>query len=274
MMATTKAIVTRLARKIGKVSPIFAATTTTIFDSTNRNHRFLSTNPKLTTSATEDLHLQAEQPYKQQQQQQHQHNTTTNNNSTVLPRTNISIVGAVNAGKSVLMNLLTQSNTSIVHETAGTTTDPKVCTMELHGRIGPVRLSDTPGINEVGQLGLLKKEKAIQTIRQCDVAVVVADPFAVEHTVECVPKLLDDIQKRQLANQIMNQVSLGEKSIGTSTSQQQQQQQQHPVALLVYNLRQDKVEQLERQGGSVSLLLEELETKLLERLMKLQSQRW
>jgi hypothetical protein len=193
---------------------------------------------------------------------QHKHTSQNTPSNSTVPRTNITVLGAVNAGKSVLMNVLTQSQTSIVHETAGTTTDPKICTMELHGRIGPIRLLDTPGINEIGQLGLLKKEKAVQTIGQCDVAVVVADPFALEHTLECVPQLLHEIGKRQLANQVMNQVSLGEKSIGASAVQ-------HPVALLVYNLREDKVKQLEKDGGSVSLLLEHLETKLLEQLTKI-----
>jgi predicted GTPase len=49
--------------------------------------------------------------------------------------------------------------------------------MELHGRIGPALLIDTPGINEAGDLGQLKRQRAFQTIGQSDVIVIVADPF-------------------------------------------------------------------------------------------------
>jgi len=44
------------------------------------------------------------------------------------------------AGKSTLMNSLTQSATSIIDATPGTTTDVKVALLELHG-LGPVKVS-------------------------------------------------------------------------------------------------------------------------------------
>jgi hypothetical protein len=182
------------------------------------------------------------------------------------------------------MNLLTQSNTSIVHETAGTTTDPKVCTMELHGTIGPVRLFDTPGINERGELGRLKKDRAIRTIGQCDVAVIVADPFHMEHTLQCVPELLHEVQKRQEANRVAQRVAnMTNKDDDDNNNNNKIDQDKtsmmlgstscHPVALLVFNLREDKVKELEQQQGkTVSMLLEELEAKLVDRLTKLQQQ--
>jgi hypothetical protein len=178
------------------------------------------------------------------------------------------------------MNLLTQSDVSLVHDTAGTTADPKVCAMELHGKIGPIRLLDTPGIDERGELGQFKRERALQTIGQCDVAVIVADPFAPDQSVECVVDLLRQVERRQAMNRLAQVgAEKAEKRTGTTTSDDESQspsasqvqvvgtgRHTTPVPLLVYNLRQDKVKELEATGGSVSLLLDELETKILDTL--------
>ena len=72
--------------------------------------------------------------------------TSLTANGTGVCRTALGILGATNSGKSSLMNLLAQSQVSIVNEKEGTTADPTVCVMELHGKIGPVRLLDTPGL--------------------------------------------------------------------------------------------------------------------------------
>jgi len=181
---------------------------------------------------------------------------------TGVTRTAISLLGSTNAGKSVLMNLLTQSQVSLVHDTAGTTADPKVCVMELHGRIGPVRLLDTPGINEKGELGDLKRAKAFETIGQSDVAVIVADPFAPE-TSECVADIITQIEKAQsnkllVEGQEVNDpnatvVSTGDRPV--------------PLPLLVFNLRRDKLKDFESQpDGSVEMLLEDFEKRVIDSL--------
>ncbi|CAB9524586.1 GTPase Der [Seminavis robusta] len=182
--------------------------------------------------------------------------STQVSNST-LPRTNISLLGATNAGKSVLMNLLTQSDVSLVHDTAGTTADPKSCLMELHGKIGPIRLFDTPGIDEAGELGGMKREKALQTIGQCDVAVIVADPFAKDpaSTVSCVVELIQHVQKRQAMNRMV--------SAGTTNNPMDP-----PVPLLIFNLRKDKVQELESRSMSISFLIENLEKEIEQKLTK------
>ena len=66
---------------------------------------------------------------------------------TAVARENIGIFGVMNSGKSSLMNLITQQETSIVDSTAGTTADTKTALFEFHG-LGPVRLFDTAGIDE------------------------------------------------------------------------------------------------------------------------------
>jgi len=183
---------------------------------------------------------------------------------TGVTRTSISLLGSTNAGKSVLMNLLTQSEVSIVHDTAGTTADPKIAVMELHGRIGPVRLLDTPGINEKGELGQLKRNKAFQTIGQCDVAVIVADPFKAEQSAECVADLLEQVEKAQTKNRLVETQEVNDPQATVVPSSGGIV---NPVPLLVFNLRQDEVKELEAQSGSsVEMLLEEFEKKVVDRL--------
>lgn len=93
----------------------------------------------------------------------------------VIERENIGIFGKMNAGKSSVMNLLTQQNTSIVDQTPGTTTDTKIALLEIHG-IGPVKLFDTAGLNEKGVLGEKKRKKAHNDLKESDLAIIVIDP--------------------------------------------------------------------------------------------------
>ncbi|NGX34467.1 MAG: tRNA modification GTPase MnmE [Candidatus Anoxychlamydiales bacterium] len=93
----------------------------------------------------------------------------------MIVRTNIGIFGKVNAGKSTLMNLLTQQITSIVDPTFGTTTDIKISLMEIH-TLGPLKLFDTAGINEKSSLGIKKRNKTIECLKKCDLVLLVIDP--------------------------------------------------------------------------------------------------
>ncbi len=89
-------------------------------------------------------------------------------------RTHIGIFGRRNAGKSSLINALTSQNLAIVSDTKGTTTDPVYKAMELLP-LGPVMLIDTPGIDDEGELGALRVEKAQQVLNKCDIALLVID---------------------------------------------------------------------------------------------------
>lgn len=90
-------------------------------------------------------------------------------------RVHIGIFGRRNAGKSSLMNALTGQELSIVSEHLGTTTDPVSKSMELLP-MGPVVIFDTPGLDDVGDLGTLRVRKAAQVLNKTDVALVVIDP--------------------------------------------------------------------------------------------------
>ena len=89
-------------------------------------------------------------------------------------RVHIGFFGVRNAGKSSLVNALTNQALSIVSDTPGTTTDPVRKAMELLP-LGPVVIIDTPGIDDEGALGAQRVEKTKETLRGIDVAVLVAD---------------------------------------------------------------------------------------------------
>lgn len=90
-------------------------------------------------------------------------------------REHIGIFGKMNSGKSSLMNLLTQQETSITDSTPGTTADVKVALQEIHG-LGPVKFFDTAGLDEGTLLGAKKKEKVMNVLKECDLVLLVIDP--------------------------------------------------------------------------------------------------
>lgn len=95
-------------------------------------------------------------------------------NTPASERTFISFFGAVNAGKSSVINLVANQPVSIVSEQPGTTTDPVTKSMELLP-IGPVILCDTAGLGDGTALGTLRMEKTYDILRKTDIAVLVVD---------------------------------------------------------------------------------------------------
>lgn len=89
-------------------------------------------------------------------------------------RIHIAFFGRRNAGKSSLVNAITNQQMSIVSDVRGTTTDPVVKSMELLP-LGPVVITDTPGFDDEGTLGELRVKKTREILRRTDVAVLVAD---------------------------------------------------------------------------------------------------
>lgn len=89
-------------------------------------------------------------------------------------RIHISFFGQRNAGKSSLVNAFTGQSLSIVSEIKGTTTDPVNKAMELLP-LGPVMITDTPGLDDKGLVGEKRVEKTFQVLRKTDAAVLVID---------------------------------------------------------------------------------------------------
>ena len=89
-------------------------------------------------------------------------------------RVHIGFFGCRNAGKSSLVNAITAQELSVVSDTAGTTTDPVKKSMELLP-IGPVVIVDTPGFDDLGELGEKRVARTRAVLRTIDVAVLVID---------------------------------------------------------------------------------------------------
>ena len=96
------------------------------------------------------------------------------NNTPSSERVHIGIFGKRNAGKSSLINALTGQNLAIVSDVKGTTTDPVLKAMELLP-LGPVVMIDTPGLDDDGELGELRIQKAYQILNKTDIALLVVD---------------------------------------------------------------------------------------------------
>lgn len=87
-------------------------------------------------------------------------------------RVHIGFFGRCNAGKSTLINMLTDQPVSLVSEVAGTTTDPVSKSMEILP-LGPVVITDTAGIDDTTELGALRMEKTEEVVKKINLAVYV-----------------------------------------------------------------------------------------------------
>ena len=87
-------------------------------------------------------------------------------------RIHIGFFGRCNAGKSTLINMLTDQPVSLVSDVAGTTTDPVSKTMEILP-LGPVVITDTAGIDDTTELGALRMEKTEEVVKKINLAVYV-----------------------------------------------------------------------------------------------------
>ena len=134
------------------------------------------------------------------------------NNTPLSERIHIGIFGRRNAGKSSVINVMTGQNLAIVSDVAGTTTDPVQKAMELLP-LGPVVMIDTPGLDDVGELGKMRVEKAYQVLQKTDIAVIVIDASVGETAEDAA--ILAEIQKRSIPYIIVkNKADLTQKQDG------------------------------------------------------------
>lgn len=89
-------------------------------------------------------------------------------------RIHIGFFGRRNAGKSSVVNAVTNQQISVVSDVKGTTTDPVTKAMELLP-LGPVVIIDTPGFDDEGALGEMRVKRTKQVLNRVDVAVLVVD---------------------------------------------------------------------------------------------------
>ena len=87
-------------------------------------------------------------------------------------RVHIGFFGRCNAGKSTLINMLTDQPVSLVSDVAGTTTDPVSKSIEILP-LGPVAITDTAGVDDTTELGALRLEKTEEVVKKINLAVYV-----------------------------------------------------------------------------------------------------
>ncbi|MDF2674004.1 MAG: hydF [Clostridiales bacterium] len=107
------------------------------------------------------------------------------------PRSNrlhIGIFGKRNTGKSSLINALTNQAIALVSDIAGTTTDPVYKSMEING-IGPCVFIDTPGFDDVGEIGMLRISQTEKAIEKTDIALVLFCDLVSEDEVKWIEGL-------------------------------------------------------------------------------------
>ena len=92
-------------------------------------------------------------------------------------RIHIALFGKRNAGKSSVINAMTNQELAIVSDVKGTTTDPVYKAMELLP-LGPVVMIDTPGLDDEGELGAKRVKKAKEVLAKADIALVIMDATA------------------------------------------------------------------------------------------------
>ena len=139
-------------------------------------------------------------------------------------RLHISFFGCRNAGKSSVVNAVTGQELSIVSEVKGTTTDPVTKSMELLP-LGPVVIIDTPGIDDVGQLGELRVQRTKKILNKTDLAVLVVDGAIGMQTAD--QELVELFQKKEIpylvvynkADLIQNVPAAGENEIWVSATE-------------------------------------------------------
>ena len=83
------------------------------------------------------------------------------NDTASADRIHIGFFGLRNAGKSSVVNAVTGQELAVVSDVKGTTTGPVKKAMELLP-LGPVVIIDTPGIDDVGELGGLREERRVR----------------------------------------------------------------------------------------------------------------
>lgn len=106
----------------------------------------------------------------------------------------IAIIGRRNAGKSSLLNALTEQDISIVSPEAGTTTDAVQKAYELLP-LGPVTFYDTAGLDDDSVLGQERIRSTRKTLFKADVAVFVIGEKGLDNFDK---QIIADIRRMQI----------------------------------------------------------------------------
>lgn len=117
------------------------------------------------------------------------------NNTPIANRIHIGMFGRRNAGKSNLINAITNQNIAIVSDVPGTTTDPVIKAMELLP-LGSIAIIDTAGLDDEGELGSLRIQKTYEVLRKTDVAILVIS--AIEGVSDFEINFVDNLKSKKI----------------------------------------------------------------------------
>jgi len=90
-------------------------------------------------------------------------------------RLQVAIFGRTNVGKSSVLNMIAGQDVAITSPVPGTTTDVVEKSMELLP-VGPVVFLDTAGLDDTGELGARRAERARRIFDRADAALLVIEP--------------------------------------------------------------------------------------------------
>lgn len=161
------------------------------------------------------------------------------NDTVSAERIHIGFFGLRNAGKSSVVNAVTNQELSVVSDVKGTTTDPVKKAMELLP-IGPVVIIDTPGIDDEGYLGEKRVEKTQEILAKTDVAILVVD--ATKGKRKHDEELINEFKRRNLPYIVVfNKSDILEKGIALGENE-----------ILVSAQTRENIEELKEKIGSLS----------------------
>ena len=174
-------------------------------------------------------------------------------------RLHIGFFGCRNAGKSSVVNAVTNQEIAVVSDVKGTTTDPVQKAMELLP-LGPVVVIDTPGFDDDDKLlGEKRVERAKKILNKSDIAILVVSaveginkydeelltifktkdiPFVIVFNKS---DLIDDDRKKQLLDNIKNSDLLKSTSSDTKNNN----------VLFVSAVKKEGIEELKNYIGTL-----------------------
>ena len=155
-------------------------------------------------------------------------------------------IGKTNAGKSSLINALTNQDISIVSEIAGTTTDEVVKRFELLD-VGPINIIDTAGLDDISKLSQLRINKTKKAIKRATLLIYIIDSTKSDNLEE-YSKLSD------------NKVLVYNKIDLLTKEELEKLKQQNPDALFVSSIDDNSINQLKHY---LTANLQEIEKNLL-----------
>jgi len=181
-------------------------------------------------------------------------------------RLHIALFGKRNAGKSSIINALTNQNIAIVSDQKGTTTDPVYKAMELLP-LGPVVMIDTPGLDDEGDLGLLRVKKAKEVLAKTDVALIVVDAASGISSFE--DELIKEMKQKNVPFLLLlNKNDLLFHEVGKKELKNSLSSQYDTTVLFVSALTGEGIEEVKEELGKYEKTREDQEKRIVADLLE------